>query len=112
MMKEKIFKFVVMVVSGLEVLVGKELCDLGIFCEVENGWVVFEGIVEIIVIVNLWLWIVDWIKIVVGEFNVYSFDELFEKVKVFFWEDYLFLDVEFLVVGKLIKLKLYSVFDC
>lgn len=67
---------------------------------------------EIIVIVNLWLCIVDWVKIVVGEFDVYMFDELFENVKVLFWEDFFLLDVVFFVVGKLIKLKLYSMFDC
>ena len=32
---------------------------------------------------NLWLRTADRIKIVVGEFNAYSFDELFEKLKHF-----------------------------
>ena len=44
---------------------------------------VFEGTVETIATANLWLRTADRIKIVVGEFNAYSFDELFEKLKHF-----------------------------
>lgn len=112
MTKEKTFKLVATAASGLEALVGKELRDLGIPCEVENGRAVFEGTVETIATANLWLRTADRIKIVVGEFNAYSFDELFEKVKVLPWEDYLPLDAEFPVAGKSIKSKLYSVPDC
>ena len=79
MTKEKTFKLVATAASGLEALVGKELRDLGIPCEVENGRAVFEGTVETIATANLWLRTADRIKIVVGEFNAYSFDELFEK---------------------------------
>ena len=46
MTKEKTFKLVATAASGLEALVGKELRDLGIPCEVENGRAVFEGTVE------------------------------------------------------------------
>ncbi len=38
MTKEKTFKLVATAASGLEALVGKELRDLGIPCEVENAW--------------------------------------------------------------------------
>ena len=112
MTKEKTFKLVATAASGLEALVGKELRDLGIPCEVENGRAVFEGTVETIATANLWLRTADRIKIVVGEFNAYSFDELFEKVKAIPWEDYLPLDAEFPVAGRSIKSKLYSVPDC
>ena len=87
MTKEKTFKLVATAASGLEALVGKEWRDLGIPCEVENGRAVFEGTVETIATANLWLRTADRIKIVVGEFNAYSFDELFEKVKALPWDE-------------------------
>ena len=51
-------------------------------------------------------------KIIVGEFDAFTFDELFEKVKAIAWEDYLPMDAEFPVAGRSIKSKLYSVPDC
>jgi putative N6-adenine-specific DNA methylase len=111
-MKEKTFELVATAASGLEALVGKELRNLGIECQVENGRARFKGTVETIAKANLWLRTADRIKIVVGEFDAYSFDELFEKVKALPWEDYLPLDAEFPVAGKSIKSKLYSTPDC
>lgn len=111
-MKEKTFELVATAASGLEALVGKELRNLGIDCQVENGRARFKGTMETIAKVNLWLRTADRIKIVVGEFDAYSFDELFEKVKALPWEDYLPLDAEFPVAGKSIKSKLYSTPDC
>lgn len=112
MKKDQTFQLVATAASGLEALVGKELRDLGIECEVENGRARFEGTIETIAKANLWLRTADRIKIVVGEFDAFSFDELFEKVKALPWEDYLPLDAEFPVAGKSIKSKLYSTPDC
>ncbi|MEI5992690.1 THUMP domain-containing class I SAM-dependent RNA methyltransferase [Candidatus Enterococcus mansonii] len=112
MTKEKTFKLVATAASGLEALVGKELRDLGIPCEVENGKALFEGDMETIATANLWLRTADRVKIIVGEFDAFSFDELFEKVKALPWEDYLPMDAEFPVAGKSIKSKLYSTPDC
>lgn len=106
------FSLVATAASGLEALVGKELRDLGIECAVENGRARFKGTMATIATTNLWLRTADRIKIVVGEFDAYSFDELFEKVKALPWEDFLPLDASFPVAGKSIKSKLYSVPDC
>ncbi|MCR1944323.1 THUMP domain-containing class I SAM-dependent RNA methyltransferase [Enterococcus gallinarum] len=111
-MTEKVFDCVATAASGLEALVGKELRDLGIECQVENGRARFKGTLETIATANLWLRTADRIKIVVGEFDVYTFDELFEQVKALPWEDFLPLDAEFPVAGKSIKSKLFSVPDC
>ncbi|MGF2109137.1 methylase [Enterococcus sp. DIV0755f] len=111
-MTEKTFNCIATAASGLEALVGKELRDLGIECEVENGRARFKGTMETIATANLWLRTADRIKIVVGEFDVLTFDQLFEEVKALPWEDFLPLDAEFPVAGKSIKSKLYSVPDC
>ncbi|MDN6626658.1 MAG: class I SAM-dependent RNA methyltransferase [Pisciglobus halotolerans] len=108
----KKFKLVAAAASGLEALVGRELRDLGYECQVENGKVFFEGGLEDIARTNLWLRTADRIKIIVGEFDAYTFDELYEKVKALQWEDYLPMDAAFPVDGRSIKSKLYSVSDC
>ena len=111
-MTEKTFNCIATAASGLEALVGKELRDLGIDCEVENGRARFKATLETIATANLWLRTADRIKIVVGEFDVLTFDQLFESVKALPWEDFLPLDAEFPVAGKSIKSKLFSVPDC
>lgn len=109
---EKKYSVVATAASGIEALVGRELRDLEIECEVENGRARFEGTLEDIAKANLWLRTADRVKIVVGEFDAYTFDELFEKVKALPWEDFLPLGAVFPVAGKSIKSKLYSVPDC
>ncbi|MCF1684495.1 class I SAM-dependent RNA methyltransferase [Tetragenococcus halophilus] len=106
------FNLIATAASGLEALTGKELRNLGIDCQVENGRARFQGTVKTIAETNLWLRTADRVKIVVGEFEAYSFDELFEKVKALPWEEYLSLDAAFPVAGKSIKSKLYSTPDC
>ena len=112
MEKNREFSLIATAAAGLEALVGKELRDLGIECQVENGRARFKGTMADIAKANLWLRTADRVKIVVGEFDALSFDELFEKVKALPWEDFLPLDANFPVAGRSIKSKLYSVPDC
>ena len=109
---EKQYNLIATAAAGIEALVGKELRDLGIDCQVENGRARFKGDQETIATANLWLRTADRVKIIVGEFDAYTFDELFEKVKAIPWEDVLPLDAEFPVAGRSIKSKLYSIPDC
>ncbi|PFA70181.1 RNA methyltransferase [Bacillus sp. AFS015802] len=97
---------------GLESIVAKEVKELGYDCQVENGKVIFRGDETAIARANMWLRTADRIKILVGEFKAYSFDELFENTKKLPWEDFLPVDAEFPVQGKSVKSKLYSVPDC
>lgn len=97
--------------AGLEALVGKELRNLGIDCAVENGRARFKGDFETIATTNLWLRVADRVKIVVGEFDAKTFDELFEGVKALPWEKFLALDSTFPVTGKSIKSTLFSTPD-
>ncbi|RST90003.1 RNA methyltransferase [Vagococcus humatus] len=112
MMKMKQYKLIATAASGIEALVGRELRDLGIECEVENGRAIFYGDMETIAKASLWLRTADRIKIVVGEFKATTFEELFEKTKAIPWEDFLPMDAEFPVSGKSIKSTLFSVSDC
>ena len=109
---EKEYNLIATAAAGIEALVGKELRNLGIDCQVENGRARFKGNLETIATANLWLRTADRVKIIVGEFDAFTFDELFEKVKAIAWEDYLPMDAEFPVAGRSIKSNLYSVPDC
>ncbi|MGO3731928.1 MAG: THUMP domain-containing class I SAM-dependent RNA methyltransferase [Vagococcus sp.] len=108
----KQFKLIATAASGIEALVGKELRDLDIDCQVENGKAIFHGDMETIAKANLWLRTADRVKIVVGEFEAKTFEDLFEQTKALPWEELLPMDAEFPVAGKSIKSTLYSVPDC
>ena len=95
--------------AGIEALVGRELRDLGYQGQVENGRVRFEGTIEDVIKTNLWLRCADRIKIVVGEFDAYTFDDLFEGTKALAWEDLLPLDANFPVEGRSRNSKLHNV---
>ncbi|MFD1318590.1 THUMP domain-containing class I SAM-dependent RNA methyltransferase [Loigolactobacillus zhaoyuanensis] len=97
--------------SGIEALAANELKTLGYKGQTENGRIRFTGDIKDIIRTNLWLRTADRIKIVVGEFDAFTFDDLFEQVKALPWDEYLPLDAEFPMAGRSIKSKLYSVPD-
>lgn len=105
-------KLIATTAMGLESIVAQEVRDLGYEVEVDNGKVIFEGDPSAIARTNLWLRVADRIKLVVGEFKAYSFDELFEKTKALPWEKYIDEEGQFPVSGKSHKSKLFSVSDC
>ena len=97
---------------GLESVVAKEVKKLGYDPVSENGRVIFEAPISAIARCNLWLRTADRLKLVVGEFEATTFDNLFEQTKVLEWERYLPEDAAFPVSGKSHKSTLYSVPDC
>src|SRR5699024_140330 len=105
-------KLIATTAMGLESIVAQEVRDLGYDVEVENGKVIFEADRSAIARTNLWLRVADRVKLVVGEFNAYTFDELFEKTKALPWEKYIDEEGRFPVSGKSHKSKLFSVSDC
>ncbi|MGX7029862.1 THUMP domain-containing class I SAM-dependent RNA methyltransferase [Vagococcus zengguangii] len=108
----KQFKLMATAASGIEALVGQELRDLGIDCEIENGRAIFYGDIETIATANLWLRTADRVKIIVAEFEATTFEQLFDKTNAIAWEELLPMDANFPVAGKSIKSKLFSVSDC
>lgn len=106
------YQLIATTAMGLEALAADEVRALGYDCQVDNGKVVFTGDELAIARSNLWLRTADRIKIKVGEFKAYTFDELFEKTKSLPWERFLPEDAEFPVIGKSVKSKLFSVSDC
>ncbi|HEN6214192.1 TPA: class I SAM-dependent RNA methyltransferase [Streptococcus agalactiae] len=107
-MKES-FKLIATAVAGLEAIVGREIRNLGIDCQVENGRVRFHGDIKTIIETNLWLRAADRIKIIVGEFPARTFEELFQGVYGLDWENYLPLGAKFPIAkAKCVKSKLHN----
>jgi len=107
------FDIVVTTMFGLEALVAKEIKNLGYeVTEVIDGRVTFLGDFEAVARVNLWLRTGERVFIKVGEFEAFTFDELFEKTKEIDWSRWLYRDSEFPVGGFCVKSKLFSVRDC
>ncbi|HGA0802965.1 THUMP domain-containing class I SAM-dependent RNA methyltransferase [Streptococcus agalactiae] len=107
-MKES-FKLIATAAAGLEAIVGREIRNLGIDCQVENGRVRFHGDIKTIIETNLWLRAADRIKIIVGEFPVRTFEELFQGVYGLDWENYLPLGAKFPIAkAKCVKSKLHN----
>lgn len=106
---KKTFNLVATAAAGLEAVVGREIRDLGIDCQVENGKVRFQGDVRTIATTNLWLRAADRIKIVVGEFPARTFEELFQGVYKLNWENYLPFGAKFPISkAKCVKSKLHN----
>ncbi|WP_079709662.1 THUMP domain-containing class I SAM-dependent RNA methyltransferase [Paraliobacillus ryukyuensis] len=98
---------------GLESIVANEVKALGYEdVQVENGKVIFKADVQAIPRCNLWLRTADRLKVIIGEFEATTFDELFEQTKALAWHEYIPEDGSFPVTGKSVKSKLYSVPDC
>ncbi|KGX92122.1 RNA methyltransferase [Pontibacillus halophilus JSM 076056 = DSM 19796] len=98
---------------GLESVVANEVRQLGYEdLTVENGRVQFQAPLSAIPRTNMWLRTADRVKLLIGEFEAKTFDELFEGTKALPWEDYIPEDGSIPVIGKSVKSTLYSVPDC
>ena len=106
------YKLLATAAMGLESIVANEVKELGYETTTDNGKVFFEGTARDIAKTNLWLRTADRVKLIAGEFEASTFDELFEQTKAIEWEKYLPVDAEFPVQGKSVKSKLHSVPTC
>ncbi|NLJ77906.1 MAG: class I SAM-dependent RNA methyltransferase [Tissierellia bacterium] len=97
---------------GLESVVKRELESLGYTDLItENGKVTFKATERDIPITNLWLRSADRILLKVGEFKATTFEELFEGTRALPWDEWIEEDGEFIVEGRSVNSKLYSISD-
>ncbi|MCY0870204.1 MAG: THUMP domain-containing protein, partial [Firmicutes bacterium] len=95
---------------GLEAVVAQEVRQLGYTpAIVDNGRVTFTADGLGICRANLFLRSADRVLLQVGEFNAYTFEELFEGVRTLPWSDLLPISARFPVEGRSVKSKLASV---
>lgn len=104
--------FTVPTLMGLESFTARELKRLGFETKTQDGRVSFEGRPEDVCRANMFLRTGERVLITVGEFEAYSFDELFEKTKALDWAELLDRHAAFPVTGHTLKSQLASVRDC
>lgn len=98
---------------GLEAIAKRELMNLGYNdLKVENGKVEFSAFLKDIPRTNIWLRTADRVLLKMGEFKALSFEELFQNTKALPWEEWIPEDGNFVVEGKSIDSKLFSISDC
>lgn len=105
------FKLLANTPMGLERIVADEIEELGYTATLENGRVYFSGDKQAIIKTNLMLRTADRIRIIIGDFKVDTFDDLFEMTKALEWSKILGEDANFPVTGRSQKSTLYSVPD-
>lgn len=109
---EKI-KLAAVCTSGLEAVVKRELQSLGYEnTTTDNGWIYFDATLEDIPKTNIYLRSAERVMLVLGQFKVLSFEELFDNAFNLPWDEWITVDGKFTVKGKSVKSKLYSVPDC
>lgn len=98
---------------GLEAIAKRELIDLGYeIKKVSDGKIHFEGTMEDIARANIWLRTADRVLIEFASFEAFTFEELFDRVYEVDWEEIIPKNANFVVDGKSIKSKLFSISDC
>ncbi len=98
---------------GVESILAQEIKDLGFKNVVtHNGRVEFDGGIEDIIKANIWLRTADRVYLKMGEFQAFTWDEYFEKVKKIDWMSVLPINAEFPISWvSSVKCKLFSKSD-
>lgn len=98
---------------AVEAVLSREIKNLGYeITKVEDGRVSFVADEEGIIRSNLWLRTAERVMVKIGEFEAFTFDELFEKTKRLNWHQWIPKDAEFPVAkAASIKSKLFSTSD-
>lgn len=98
---------------GLEAVLKREIEALGFnITKSEDGKITFETDLSGIPVANINLRTADRVLLKMGEFKATTFEELFENVKSINWSEWIPMDGNFIVDGKSVKSKLFSISDC
>lgn len=105
-------RFVATSTFGLEKIVKQEIMRLGYsVLTTENGSITFNAPLEAVAKLNLNLRCAERLYLEVGQFEAFSFEDLFQGIKAIPWDLYLEEDSIFPVNAKSIKSTLYSLSD-
>ncbi|MBR4728274.1 MAG: class I SAM-dependent RNA methyltransferase [Clostridia bacterium] len=105
--------FVIPCLLGIEGLIAAELREMEAEAvTAENGRVLFSGDAHILARANLCSHFAERVQILVGSFEVRSFEELFQGTRALPWEAWIGRDDAFPVKGYSINSALFSTRDC
>ena len=98
---------------GLEAVLKREITDLGYdISKVEDGRVTFIGDAEAVARINIWSRTAERVLLKVGEFDAFSFEDLFQGTKSLAWEQFIPKDGRFWVTkASSVHSKLFSPSD-
>ena len=98
---------------GLEAVLKREITDLGYdISKVEDGRVTFIGDAEAVARINIWSRTAERVLLKVGEFDAFSFEDLFQGTKSLAWEQLIPKDGRFWVTkASSVHSKLFSPSD-
>lgn len=97
---------------GIESVTAQEIKDLGYQNVVtENGRVFFDADIAGLIKANLWLRSADRVYLMLGQFQALTFEELFDRIHVLPWEQWIPVDGKFPVDARSVKSKLFSLSD-
>lgn len=98
---------------GMEKFVADDIDSLGYKrIETMDGRVVFEAPADAVARCNINFRYAERVLVLIGSFNAYNFNDLFEGVRALPWENYIQKNDAFPVKGHSIKSKLFSIPDC
>jgi putative N6-adenine-specific DNA methylase len=98
---------------GVEGILGDELRRMdAAHVSPQNGRVLFEGSADMLARTNIGSRYAERIQIVMGQFNAFSFEELFDQVRALPWERFIGKSDRFPVKGWSLESKLHSIPDC
>ncbi len=106
-------QFVTSCLFGLEKFVGEDVDKLGYKrIDTMDGRVTFEGDISAVARCNVNFRYSERVYIKLGEFEAFSFTELFDNVEKLKFSDFINQDDEIIVTGSSVRSKLFSVRDC
>ncbi len=106
-------QFITSCLFGLEKFVGEDIDALGYKrIETIDGRVTFEGDISAVARGNINFRYSERVYIKLGEFEAFSFTELFDNVEKLKFSDFINKDDEIIVTGSSVRSKLFSVRDC
>ena len=109
-MMNKKMQLIATTTFGLEAVVRRELEALGYDIDkVDNGRVFFTGDIKDIARANVWLRSADRVLIELATFEAKEFEDVYQGVYAIDWPNILPSNAKFVVSGKSIRSKLYSI---
>ena len=106
-------QFVTSCLFGLEKFVGEDIDRLGYKrIETIDGRVTFEGDISAVARCNTNFRYSERLYIKLGDFNAYTFTELFDNVEKLNFSEFIGRDDAIVVTGSSVRSKLFSVRDC
>ena len=104
-------KFIATTGFGMDGALSRELKQLGYKADIQTSMAIVEGNLNDGAYLNLMLRTAGSVKLIVGEFNAKSYDELFDKIKKIHWQDYIEHGANLKVNARAVKGVLYSLRD-